>query len=124
MPRVAGGRLHGHSYLTRLHEVFAELGLDPKRFPPRAVHATISAARNDHVSVDAYAARAGVIYERKIADIYREYQALLQRAGAMDFDDLLDLCARALEQDSAFATAEEMRKKLETPGAAAPAPKP
>ena len=30
-----------------------------------------------------------MIYERKIADIYREYQARLQRAGAMDFDDLL-----------------------------------
>ena len=30
-----------------------------------------------------------MIYERKIADIFREYQARLQRAGAMDFDDLL-----------------------------------
>ncbi len=69
--------------------VIRDLGLDPKRFPPRSVHATISAAKNDHVSVDAYAQRAGVIYERKIADIYREYQARLQRAGAMDFDDLL-----------------------------------
>jgi DNA helicase II / ATP-dependent DNA helicase PcrA len=69
--------------------VIRDLGLDPKRFPPRSVHATISAAKNDHVSVDGYASRAGVIYERKIADIYREYQARLQRAGAMDFDDLL-----------------------------------
>ncbi len=71
--------------------VIRDLGLDPKRFPPRAVHATISAAKNDHVSADAYADRAGVIYERKIADIYREYQARLQRAGAMDFDDLLGM---------------------------------
>jgi DNA helicase-2/ATP-dependent DNA helicase PcrA len=69
--------------------VIRDLGLDPKRFPPRSVHATISAAKNDHISVDAYAERAGVIYERKIADIFREYQARLQRAGAMDFDDLL-----------------------------------
>jgi len=71
--------------------VIRDLGLDAKRFPARAVHATISAAKNDHISVDAYADRAGVIYERKIADIYREYQARLQRAGAMDFDDLLGL---------------------------------
>ena len=71
--------------------VIRDLGLDPKRFPPRSVHATISAAKNDHLSVDAYADRAGVIYERKIADIYREYQARLQRAGAMDFDDLLGM---------------------------------
>ena len=41
-------------------------------------------------------ARAGVIYERKIADIFREYQARLQRAGAMDFDDLLGNTVDAL----------------------------
>jgi DNA helicase-2/ATP-dependent DNA helicase PcrA len=69
--------------------VIRDFGLDPKKFPPRAVHATISAAKNDHVSADAFAERAGVIYERKIADIFREYQSRLQRAGAMDFDDLL-----------------------------------
>ncbi len=69
--------------------VIRDLGLDPKRFPPRSIHATISAAKNDHLSADAYAERAGVIYERKIADVFREYQARLQRAGAMDFDDLL-----------------------------------
>jgi len=71
--------------------VIRDLGLDSKRFPNRAVHAIISAAKNDHISADAYAERAQVIYERKIADIYREYQARLQRAGAMDFDDLLGL---------------------------------
>jgi DNA helicase-2/ATP-dependent DNA helicase PcrA len=69
--------------------VIRDLSLDPKRFPPRTVHATISAAKNDNISAEAYAERAQVIYERKIADIYSEYQARLLRAGAMDFDDLL-----------------------------------
>src|SRR5688572_2141723 len=69
--------------------VIRDLGLDPKRFPPRTVHATISAAKNDNLSAEAYGERAQVIYERKIADIYREYQDRLLRAGAMDFDDLL-----------------------------------
>jgi DNA helicase-2/ATP-dependent DNA helicase PcrA len=69
--------------------VIRDLGLDPKRFPPRTVHATISAAKNDSLSAEAYAERAQVIYERRIADIYREYQDRLLRAGAMDFDDLL-----------------------------------
>ncbi len=71
--------------------VLRDLNLDAKRFPPRTVHATISAAKNDGVGVDAYSERARVIYERKIADVYREYQARLQRAGAMDFDDLLSV---------------------------------
>jgi DNA helicase-2/ATP-dependent DNA helicase PcrA len=69
--------------------VVRDLNLDPKRFPPRSVHATISAAKNDDIGPEAYAERATVIFERKIADVYREYQARLLKAGAMDFDDLL-----------------------------------
>jgi len=69
--------------------VIRDLNLDPKKFPPRSVHATISAAKNEGLDVDAYSERARVIFERKIAEVYREYQARLLKAGAMDFDDLL-----------------------------------
>ena len=69
--------------------VVRDLGLDAKRFPPRQVHAVISAAKNDDLGPDAYRQRAEVIFERKIADVYVEYQARLLKAGAMDFDDLL-----------------------------------
>jgi DNA helicase-2/ATP-dependent DNA helicase PcrA len=69
--------------------VLRDLNVDAKKFPPRSVHASISAAKNDHVSVDEFAGRARVPFERKIADVYREYQLRLLRAGAMDFDDLL-----------------------------------
>ena len=69
--------------------VVRDLNLDSKRFPPRSVHAMISAAKNDDVGPEAYAERAEVIFERKVADVYREYQARLLKAGAMDFDDLL-----------------------------------
>ena len=41
------------------------------------------------VNPEAYRQRAEVIFERKIADVYVEYQARLLKAGAMDFDDLL-----------------------------------
>ncbi len=76
--------------------VLRDLNLDTKRFPPRSVHAAISAAKNDHVGVDAYRERARVIFERKIADVYAEYQARLLRAGAMDFDDLLSVTVTLL----------------------------
>jgi len=78
--------------------VLRDLNVDPKRFPPRTVHATISAAKNENLGVDAYAARAGVIYERRIAEVYREYQARLRRAGAMDFDDLLMVTVQLLSE--------------------------
>src|SRR3546814_19661157 len=47
--------------------VIRDLGLDPKRFPPRSVHAPISAAKNDNIGPVAYAERAPVIYARKTA---------------------------------------------------------
>jgi DNA helicase-2/ATP-dependent DNA helicase PcrA len=69
--------------------VLRDLNIDPKRFPPRGVHAAISAAKNDLISVDELAGRVTTVHERRVADVYREYQDRLRRAGAMDFDDLL-----------------------------------
>jgi DNA helicase-2/ATP-dependent DNA helicase PcrA len=81
--------------------VVRDLGLDTKRFPPRSVHASISAAKNDGVDVQAYAQRAGNLFERKIADVFREYQDRLLRAGSMDFDDLLVNALRLLREHPA-----------------------
>ena len=69
--------------------VLRDLNLDSKRFPPRSIHATISAAKNEMIGVDEYEASAKVIFEKRIAEVYREYQSRLLKAGAMDFDDLL-----------------------------------
>ncbi|HEX2064191.1 MAG TPA: UvrD-helicase domain-containing protein, partial [Acidimicrobiales bacterium] len=69
--------------------VLRDLNIDAKKFPPRAVHAVISQAKNEVVGVDAYRDAARTIYERRIADVYREYQQRLRSANAMDFDDLL-----------------------------------
>ncbi|HEX6237662.1 MAG TPA: UvrD-helicase domain-containing protein [Acidimicrobiales bacterium] len=78
--------------------VIRDLGLDSKRFPPRSVHAAISAAKNDGVDAAAYAERAGNLFERKIAEVFTEYQARLHRAGSMDFDDLLGQALRLLRE--------------------------
>ena len=69
--------------------VLRDLNLDQKRFPPRAVHATISAAKNDSIGAEQYAEQASNIFERRIAEVFSHYQRRLAAAGAMDFDDLL-----------------------------------
>ncbi len=69
--------------------VVRDLGLDAKRFPPRAAHGQISLWKNELITPAQAVAKAGNIFERKHADIYVEYQARLHKAGAMDFDDLL-----------------------------------
>jgi DNA helicase-2/ATP-dependent DNA helicase PcrA len=69
--------------------VLRDLNIDPKRFPPRSVHAVISQAKNDLVDFDTYNDRARTIFERRIAEVYKEYQRRLLANSAMDFDDLL-----------------------------------
>src|SRR5688500_958411 len=78
--------------------VLRDMNVDPKRFPPRSVHATISAAKNELVGVDEYEERAAGIFEKRIAEVYREYQARLLQAGAMDFDDLLTQTVRLFHE--------------------------
>ena len=69
--------------------VIRDLGLDSKRFTPRGVHGYISLWKNELTDPAQAAANARDIFARKHADVYAEYQARLQKAGAMDFDDLL-----------------------------------
>ena len=100
--------------------VVRDLNLDPKRFPPRAVHAAISAAKNDAITVDEYIDRAKVIFERKIADVYREYQKRLRTAGAMDFDDLLQVTVELFRTEpevlAHYQRAVQARPRRRVPG--------
>jgi len=69
--------------------VVRDLGLDSKKFAPRAMHAYISNAKNELVDFETFAGQARTLMERKVAEVYREYQQRLLSANAMDFDDLL-----------------------------------
>ncbi|MEM7324804.1 MAG: DNA helicase PcrA [Actinomycetota bacterium] len=69
--------------------VIRDLGLDPKRFQPRSIHAAISSAKNEGLNAAQFQERAQVIVEKRAADVYVEYQRRLQQSAAMDFDDLL-----------------------------------
>ncbi len=72
-----------------VEHVLDDIGIDQRRFPPRAVLGVISSAKSDMVDVAAFDGRAGTIYERRIAQAYAEYERRLVAANAMDFDDLL-----------------------------------
>jgi DNA helicase-2/ATP-dependent DNA helicase PcrA len=77
--------------------VLRDLNIDAKRFPPRQVHAVISQAKNELVDFETYKDRARTIYERRIAEVYAEYQKRLHAASAMDFDDLLMVTVNLLQ---------------------------
>src|SRR3989440_5682314 len=75
-----------------------DLNLDPKRFPARRLAGQISALKNELVSVTQYADQAVTPPERRLADVYREYQRRLLDASAADFDDLLLLTVRLFRE--------------------------
>ncbi|CAN5578243.1 UvrD-helicase domain-containing protein [soil metagenome] len=79
-----------------------ELGYDDKKLAPRAVQGAISGAKNRGEDVDAYAARADYVDERRasIARVYKLYEERLHANNALDFDDLLIKTVRLLRKDA------------------------
>jgi DNA helicase-2/ATP-dependent DNA helicase PcrA len=74
-----------------------ELGLDPKRFSPAAIHGQISSAKNRLRDAAEYGEMVGSYFEQAAADVYRLYEAEMVRSNAMDFDDLLLRMVNVLE---------------------------
>ncbi|MGZ8735501.1 MAG: DNA helicase PcrA [Acidimicrobiia bacterium] len=75
-----------------------DLDLDPKRFPARRTQGLISAMKNELVSPADALDRAVGPFERRVAEVYAEYQKRLQDASAADFDDLLLLVVRLFRE--------------------------
>ncbi len=83
--------------LRMLKRCMSELGIDPKRFPPRAIHSKISGAKNQLIDSDMYAETAGSVFEEAVAEAFPLYEKRMLEANAMDFDDLLVRTVNALE---------------------------
>ncbi len=80
----------GDDQKTLIKQVFKKLQIDTKQFRERAVLSCVSSAKNDWITADEYEKQAGSDFrEKKIAQIYREYQSELKKNNALDFDDLL-----------------------------------
>jgi DNA helicase II / ATP-dependent DNA helicase PcrA len=74
-----------------------ELGIDPKRYTPTAIHSRISDAKNKLRDASAQRQQGGGHFEEIVADAYDLYERELHRANAMDFDDLLFRAVNLLE---------------------------
>ena len=68
--------------------IMADLDIDQKQFPMNSIRAKISSAKNALVGPDEMASSSNPA-DRAAARVYRELDARLARANAMDFDDLL-----------------------------------
>ncbi|WP_207933282.1 DNA helicase PcrA [Actinomadura sp. GC306] len=77
--------------------VCRELDLDPKRYPPKSFSAQVSNLKNELIDYETFKDRASTHMEQTLAEAYEMYQARLQQAGAMDFDDLIMLTVNLLQ---------------------------
>ncbi len=83
--------------LRMLKRVMRELGVDPKRYPARAIQNKISGAKNQLIDSDMYAETVGSVFEEAVAECFPLYEKRMLEANAMDFDDLLVRTVNALE---------------------------
>ena len=84
--------------LRLIKNAIKDLGYDDKHLGARSVQSSISSAKNRGEDVDAYAARADYVDERRaaIARIYKTYEERLHANNALDFDDLMIKTVRLL----------------------------
>ncbi len=74
---------------TVLKECLKELNLDEKKFPPAAIGAAISQAKNVLYGPGELEKKSYDFFNQKVCEVYRLYQEKLHRNNALDFDDLL-----------------------------------
>ena len=75
---------------TLMKDICKRLNVDTKVYKERSILAQISHAKDNLTSPDEMEMNAGGDYnQKKIAGIYREYQAALWKNNALDFDDLI-----------------------------------
>ncbi|MBX6377697.1 MAG: UvrD-helicase domain-containing protein, partial [Clostridia bacterium] len=83
---------------TVVRNCLRELGLNDRQWPPGAVLAAIGRAKDALLDPDALRARARGFRDHQLADIYERYQEALRRNNALDFDDLIAVTVRLLEE--------------------------
>ncbi len=88
-----------------ISRIVKKLNLDEKIYATKLVKSIISNAKNKMQDADMLYRTARDYKGQKIATIYEEYEKTLNSNNAIDFDDMLMLAVRLLEQN------EEVRKK-------------
>ena len=85
---------------TLMKEVCRKLNIDTKKTKERSLLAQISHAKDELITPDEMELNAGGDFvKKKVAEVYREYQAALRRNNALDFDDLIVKTVELLQTD-------------------------
>ncbi len=84
-----------------IKDAMKKQGIDEKVFNPKVFKNIISRCKDKMISPQEFAVTANSsldIMDKRAADIYKEYQAALVAANAVDFDDIICLTVRLFEE--------------------------
>ncbi len=85
-----------------IKDAMKKQGLDEKMYNPRVFKNIISSCKDKMISAAEFAKTAHNsldITEKRAADIYTDYQAALEAANAVDFDDIICLTVKLFEEN-------------------------
>jgi DNA helicase-2/ATP-dependent DNA helicase PcrA len=75
--------------LSLVKRALKEIELDPKQYVPSVILSTISNAKSQITTPEAFKLRNTSHFEEVVGRTYEKYQHLLEQNNALDFDDLL-----------------------------------
>ncbi len=84
-----------------MKEIIRDMGLDDKTFPAKSVLSAISSAKDQMIGPVEYQKNAkadGDFRVERVGKAYAEYQKRLKASNAVDFDDIILLTVRLLQQ--------------------------
>ena len=90
-----------------MKDILKDMGLDDKTFPPRYVLGAISREKDNMVSGSDMlerAERTGDLRALHIAKAYVKYQTLLKENNALDFDDIIYVTVKLLQENEDVRT--------------------
>ena len=104
--REAGVKKHFSIYdredsKRAVKEALQKNGYDPKQFEPAKILSIISREKGNFVSSSEYVERAsGDYFGDIVAKVWQDYEIILKKENALDFDDLLLVAAKLLQNES------------------------
>lgn len=85
--------------LSLVKKTMENLGFSQKNFNPYSILSRISKLKSGLAYPEKYEKEAESYYEKIVSQIYTAYQKELQKANAMDFDDLIMLTVQLFEKN-------------------------
>lgn len=83
--------------LDAVKEAMKNLSLSPQKNSPSSIRNTISSAKNEMISSLEYINYARGYFQETVAKVFLEYQKILEKNQAVDFDDLLLLTVKLFQ---------------------------